>query len=146
MNFFNSILFFNQIFNPISFTISSLEEKNITFKTYSEYINEIDKNKTIINAELKTLLNNIISRDKSQVQNETYNQTITQLIEKAYNNYTAIENIKFDILGDIVNYALLSIFMIIAAMLTFALRNYSNDWRIDIRIYFLVLILLVFLC
>ncbi len=145
MNFFNSILFFNQIFNPISFTISSLEERNFTFKGYSEYINEIDKNKTLIQADLRTLLDKIIYRNPNQKDNATYNKTIEDEIDKSYKNYLTIEKIKLDILGDIVNYAVLSIFLIIAAMLTFALRNNSDDWRVEMRIYFLVLTLFVFL-
>lgn len=140
MNFFNSIFFFSQIFNPISFTISSIEEKSFTFKTYNDYINEIDKNKSLLKADLKTLLDIIIYREPSQNSNATYNETIKNLIQYSSDNYIEIEKVKLDILGDIVNYAVLSIFLVIAAILTFALRNYNDDWRIDMRFYFLVLI------
>lgn len=135
MNFFDSIFYFNQIFNPISYTITSLEEKNITFKSYTDYIIEIDQNKTLAKADLKTLLNKTIYIDPNKNISQTY---INKIIEYANGNQTEIEKIKLDILGDIVNYAILSVFLIIAAMLTFALRNISNDWRNDMRVHFLV--------
>jgi len=138
MNLFDSIFFFNQIFNPISFTISLIEEKGVKFKSYSEYIKEIDKNKTLLNINFKELLYKIVDRNKSRLANESSTQRITDAIDLAYKNYTEIEIIKFDILGEIINYAILSIFLIISAILTFALRNYNDDWRIDMRIYFLV--------
>jgi hypothetical protein len=152
MNFLDSLFFFNQIFNPISFTISSIEEKDYTFKTYNDYINEIDKNKSLVKPDLKTLLNKIIYRNPAKSNNSEYNQTITKLIDFAAGNYTEIENIKIDILGDVVNFAVLAVFLIVAAMLTFALRNYNDDWRSDMRIYFLVKnffiynFLFIFLC
>jgi hypothetical protein len=138
MNFFDSIFFFNQIFNPISFTISSIEEKGIDFKSSREYIKEIEKNKTLLNINFQELLSKIVYRNQSQLANDSYYQSIENAIDTAHKNNAGIEEIKLDILGEIVNYAILSIFLIISAMLTFALRNYNDDWRIDMRIYFLV--------
>jgi hypothetical protein len=134
MNGLDSLFFFEQIFNPISFTITSLEERNFTFINYNDYLREIDKNQSLrnINPNLTDLLKTIINT------NNNSDPIMDKEISYAVGNYTEIANVKMDILGDLVNYALLSIFLIIAAMLTFELRNFNNDWRVDMGFYFLV--------
>jgi len=134
MNGLDSLFFFEQIFNPISFTITSLGERNFTFINYNEYLREIDKNESLRNIKpnLTDLLKIIINT------NNISDPIRDKEISYAIGNYTEIANVKMDILGDLVNYALLSIFLIIAAMLTFELRNFNNDWRVDMGFYFLV--------
>jgi uncharacterized protein (UPF0147 family) len=131
-NFLDAIEYFDQIFNPTNFLLNYAQQKNLTFITYADYIKIMDNNKSKISLNITTLLDDIIDKKNPP---ENINKIKDHLSEQLNN----LNQIKSKIIGDITNFAILSIFLIISSILTFALRNYTGDWRKDMNIYFIVI-------
>ncbi len=142
INFFDSIYFIYQIFNPISFSLSFITEKNFNLISYEEYIERIEKDNYLIDANLTTLLEVVVKFDNTTGKNKEEKEKIIKNLQ--WNN-SEIKRMKYNILCDISNYSILSIFLIIASMLTFSMRHYNDDWNSDMKNYFWVFIYLFYI-
>lgn len=130
MNFVDSLGYLNELYNPLSFILSLLEEKGIEYINYNDYLKKRDSNSLQIEKEQISSLLPFILTNMTKA-----NSTISPSPLESYNK---IIDARDKVIGDITNYAILSLFLIISSIMTFSLRSYTGNWRIDMTIYFIV--------
>jgi len=130
-------MYLTQLYNPISYTISSIEEKKINLTSYSDFILKIENNRSLLYPDIKSLLNTIIIQENNQLN-------YSQIIDEAFKNYDNIIHKRGDLFGDLSNLCVCSLCLMIAAKLTFSLRDYHDDWKTDLYTFFWVNFIFLF--